>query len=71
MICESKKKKKCNSEESWRSLLHKLGNSDMQTGSKSFAVVGEHQFASLLLTMAHNEAWLRADDDYGDCNFED
>ena len=43
----------------------------MQTGSKSFAVVGEHQFASLLLTMAHNEAWLRADDDYGGCNFED
>lgn len=43
----------------------------MQTGSKSFAVVGEQQFVSLLLTMAHHEAWLRADDDYGDCNFED
>ena len=40
----------------------------MQTGSKSFAAVGEHQFASLLLTMAHNEAWLGADDDYGDFN---
>lgn len=43
----------------------------MQTGSKSFAVVDEQQSVSLLLTMAHNEAWLRADDDYGDCNFED
>lgn len=71
MICESKKKKKSNTEESWRSLFHKLGNSDMQTGSKSFAVVGEQQSVSLLLTMAHNEAWLIADDDYGDCNFED
>lgn len=61
---------KSNTEESWRLLFHKLGNSDMHTGSKSFAAVGEHQFASLLLTMAHNEAWLRADDDYTDCNFE-